>query len=215
MGRLQDRAGVPDVRQLQDRGPAGRHGRIRHATVKLTSDRLDAQQTGTLVRTMRRNVSLASLWHLPRLSRGTLRLRSQLRTLVRSLVDAGITGREPPDLIKPLRLCNTVSVVAFAIMMTWALFEIGAGNLGNLEWELGLALGFATCPLLNALGRHRAARIALILVANGTIFVGAVMFNKGSGGSLPFVAMIALPVLLSRPSEKLLLVGGAAVTVTL
>ena len=60
-------------------------------------------------------------------------------------VEVGITGREPPDLIKPLRLCNTVSVVAFAIMMTWALFEIGAGNLGNLQWELGLALGFATC----------------------------------------------------------------------
>ena len=63
-------------------------------------------------------------------------------------------------------------------------------------------------PLLNAVGRHRAARIALILVANGTIFAGAVMFDKGSGGSLPFVAMIALPFLLSRPSERVLLARG-------
>ena len=127
---------------------------------------------------MRLDGSSMSGWHPSTLSRGTQQLRSRLRALVRSVVEVGITGREPPDLLKPLRLCNTVSAVGFAIMMTWALFEVGAGNEDILRWELGLAVGFAMGPLLNAAGRHQAARIALILVANGTIFAGAVMFKR-------------------------------------
>src|SRR5689334_2069486 len=90
---------------------------------------------------------------------------SSLRTLARSVRDLGITSDLPSDLIKPIRLSNAVASVGFLMMMTWALFEIFAGNAEGLGWELGLALGFVITPLLNALGCSRAARIALLLVS--------------------------------------------------
>jgi PAS domain S-box-containing protein len=143
-----------------------------------------------------------------------IQLWSRLGQFARSIIDLGTTG-QPPDLIKPIRVCNTIAMAGFVIMMIWALVESWAGNTDDLAWELGLAIGFGICPLLNALGWHRLARVALILVANGTVFAGTVMFDKGSGGSLPFIAMIALPLPLSRPCEKWLFAVGAAAAVTL
>jgi PAS domain S-box-containing protein len=134
---------------------------------------------------------------------------------IRSLVDLGISGGEPADLVKPTRLCNMVALVGCAIMLSWVLAELGGHHVISDIWlELGLAVGFATCLILNALHRHRAARIALILVANSAVFLGAILYDRDSGGELPYVSIIALPFLLARRSEKWLVSTGA-VTVAL
>jgi PAS domain S-box-containing protein len=142
-------------------------------------------------------------------------LISKAWTWVRSLVDLGST-KEPTELVKPTRLCNMVALVGCAIMVSWALAEIGGNyRAPDIGLELVLAVGFASCLILNSLHLHRAGRIALILVANGAIFLGAVLYDRDSGGVLPFVPIIALPFLLARPSEKWLVWVGAAVTVAL
>jgi PAS domain S-box-containing protein len=125
------------------------------------------------------------------------------------------TREKPPDRIKPLRLTNATAVLGIAIMAVWSLVESVGGNLDTVVLELALAAGFASCLLMNGLGWTRAGRIGLILVADGTIFIGAVMFDGDSGGSLPFLSMVAVPLLLFVSSEKWLLGSSALVAVAL
>jgi PAS domain S-box-containing protein len=140
---------------------------------------------------------------------------ARLLGLGRALLDLGVARGQPNDLVKATHLCNAVSAVAFVIMAGWALFESWAGAAAELPLEVGLAAGFALPPVLNVFGRHQLARGTLILVANVTVFTGAVLFEKSSGGTLPFVAMVALPLLLCRPQERFLLLGGALASVAL
>jgi PAS domain S-box-containing protein len=133
----------------------------------------------------------------------------------RAILEIGIKGDEPPQLTKSIRLCNGAALMGFGIMALWALFEIGAGERENLPWEIGLALGFAACLFANGLGHHRAGRVGMLFIAEAAVFVGAVMFPQGSGGSLPFLAMAGLPFLLFDPSESFWLVFGMVLTIVL
>ncbi|HKQ71382.1 MAG TPA: PAS domain S-box protein, partial [Polyangiaceae bacterium] len=153
--------------------------------------------------------------HVPNVSSLLARTTDRARAIARAVIDCGVTPELPADLVKPTRLSNNISLVAFSMMLAWLLFEASAGYSAALPWELLWASAFAACPFLNALGQYRTARATLMVVANATVFAGDVIFEPGSGGSLPFIAMVALPLLLSRSGEKALLAIGVVVPVTL
>jgi PAS domain S-box-containing protein len=133
----------------------------------------------------------------------------------RSVVDLGVKSDDPPRLAKPIRLCNAVALMGLFFMTGWAIFEATAGDRENLPWEIGLVFGFAACMLANGLGHHRIGRFGMLFLADGAVFVGTILFQPGSGGSLPFIAMAGLPFLLFDPSESILLGLGTLLAIVL
>jgi PAS domain S-box-containing protein len=133
----------------------------------------------------------------------------------RSLVDLGVKSDDPPRLAKAIRLCNATALMGLFFMTGWTIFEATAGERENLPWEIGLAIGFAACLLANGLGHHRIGRFGMLFLADGAVFFGTVLFEPGSGGSLPFIAMAGLPLLLFDTSESILLGLGTLLAVVL
>jgi PAS domain S-box-containing protein len=139
----------------------------------------------------------------------------QLLAFVRSALQTGVTADQSPDLAKRIELCNRISLLGSTIMFVWAAVEAQIGDRSNLGLELGLGIAFAASLILNANRCYRAGRLLLIAVANLTVFAGAVMFKKGSGGELPFLGLVGLPLLLFRPDERRSLGVGVAIGVVL
>jgi PAS domain S-box-containing protein len=110
---------------------------------------------------------------------------------------------------KRLWLCNTFAIGGTVIMATWAAFEALFGDSNALPWEIGFTTGFLAVLGLNARGAHRASRLLLVATANLCIFAGAILFSDASGGTLPFFAMAAIPLLLFGRGEWLLATLGA------
>ena len=116
---------------------------------------------------------------------------------------------------KRLWLCNTFAIGGTVIMAGWAALEALFGDSAALPWEIGFTTGFLGVLALNARGAHRAARLLLVVSANLCVFAGAILFSDSAGGTLPFFAMAAIPLLLFGPGEWLLAALGAALPVLL
>jgi PAS domain S-box-containing protein len=115
----------------------------------------------------------------------------------------------PVDLIKRLRLCNTLALLGSAIMLPWLAFELLCGETANLPYEVTFLASFVAVLALNAVRAHRAARLLLVVVANACVLSGALMFQRTSGGTLPFFALVGLPLMLFGPTDRLMLFAGA------
>jgi PAS domain S-box-containing protein len=140
--------------------------------------------------------------------------RRRLR-IVEWALQLGVSRGLPVDTDKRVRLCNRFALVAIAIMVPWLLVEAGFGDARNLPWELGFLAGFLGVLTLNGAGATRAARLALIATANGCVFAGALLFDRGAGGTLPLLALPAIPLLLFGRGERLLVVLGAVLPLLL
>jgi PAS domain S-box-containing protein len=86
---------------------------------------------------------------------------------------------------------------------------VAFGKATNLLLEVPFLASFLTVLALNAERAHRAARLLMVVSANACVFVGALMFEKSAGGTLPFFALVALPLLLFGPKDRLMLAVGA------
>jgi len=111
---------------------------------------------------------------------------------------------------KRIWLCNTFAIGATIIMAGWAALEVLFGDSSALPWEIGFTTGFLGVLGLNARGAHRASRLMFLATANLCVFAGAILFSDAAGGTLPFFAMAAIPLLLFGPGEWLLAALGAA-----
>jgi PAS domain S-box-containing protein len=141
--------------------------------------------------------------------------RARLMALARAALRGGVRGDQPPDLVKRIELCNVVALLGWTIMTIWALLEVLVGDPANLKWEIGTAFGFSVGFFTTRAGWHNASRLLVIAVANATVLLGAVLFPPGSGGTLPFLAMAGIPLLLFRPSEAKWLVAGVLIPAVL
>lgn len=122
------------------------------------------------------------------------------------------TGRvELVDENKRTRLANLLALIGAGIMLPWLVIEALVGNPRILVLEAVLLLSFLVIPTLNALRANRAARLLLVCVANGCVLAGAAPFSPDAGGILPFVPLVALPLLLFGPAERRLLIVGALI----
>jgi PAS domain S-box-containing protein len=127
----------------------------------------------------------------------------------------GVHPPLPIDVIKRIRLCNLLALSGSAIMAPWALIELLFGEPANLPSELGSLVGFLAVLGLNAVRAHRAARLLLLAIANACVLSGALVFEAGSGGTLPFFALVGLPLLLFVPAETGLVIVGALLPILL
>jgi PAS domain S-box-containing protein len=134
---------------------------------------------------------------------------------LRAIADLGVKRSYAPRLAKAIRLCNAGALMGLVLMTAWAIFEVTAGDPQTLPWEVGLAFGFAACLSANALGHHQAGRFGMLFMANGAVFIGAVLFEERTGGSLPFIAMVSIPFLLFDSSEFVLLTIGTILAIVL
>jgi PAS domain S-box-containing protein len=132
-----------------------------------------------------------------------------------AILELGVKRNYAPRLKKAIRLCNATALIGLVVMTTWGICEAADGDLTNLPWEIGFSLGSAACMLANALGHHRAGRFGMLFIADGAVFAGAVLFEPGSGGTLPFIAMGGLPFLLFETSEFVLLGLGTILAIVL
>ena len=122
----------------------------------------------------------------------------------------GVSPGVPIGLQKRIWLCNTAALGGTVIMASWAALELLFGDSSALPWEIGFTSGFLGVLALNARRSHRAARLLLVVTANLCVFAGAILFTNDTGGTLPFFAMAAIPLLLFGPGEWLLAALGAA-----
>jgi PAS domain S-box-containing protein len=124
-------------------------------------------------------------------------------------VNLGAESSAPPDEVKRIRVCNFIALYGALIMGAWALVEALVGDPRALPWELGFLFSFLAVLTLNATHLRRAASLLLIATANACVFAGAVMFERSAGGSLSFLALVGLPLMLFRPREIGMLAVGA------
>jgi PAS domain S-box-containing protein len=163
----------------------------------------------------------ASLPWIPR----RLRMRRLRRTLggwratTCRAIERGLHNGVSPGmsvrLQKRLWLSNTCAIGGTIIMAGWAALEALFGDSAALPWEIGFTTGFLGVLALNARGAHRAGRLLLVVSANLCVFAGAILFSDSAGGTLPFFAMAAIPLLLFGPGEWLLATLGAALPLLL
>ena len=90
-----------------------------------------------------------------------------------------------------------------------------SANTPRCPWRWGPWPGFRGCCCSTRLRRTGPSRLLLIATANACVFAGAVMFEAGSGGALPFFALVAIPLLLFGAEDKLMLGLGATLPVLL
>ena len=100
-------------------------------------------------------------------------------------------------------------------MAPWFAVEALFGDKSLLPWEAGFLASFLAVLVLNAAHASRAARIVLIATANGCVLAGALPFDASAGGTLPFLTLAALPLLLFGPQERRMLILGAALPLLL
>jgi signal transduction histidine kinase len=135
--------------------------------------------------------------------------------LIERALQIGAASSLSLDVSKRIRLSNLLGLWGCAIMVPWLVVELLFGKHTTLPVEIGSLAGFLGVLLLNAVSAHRASRLLLIATANTCVLAGAVMFEAGSGGSLPFFALVATPLLLFGAEDKLMLGLGAALPVLL
>jgi len=142
-------------------------------------------------------------------------LVASLRRAVERALQIGLQGPLSVDIRKRIRLCNLLALWGTAIMVPWTAVELAFGEARDLPSELASLVGFLAVLSLNAARAYRAARFLLIAIANGCVLAGALLFDPKAGGTLPFFALVALPLLLFGPTERRMLVLGAALPVVL
>jgi PAS domain S-box-containing protein len=119
------------------------------------------------------------------------------------------------DAQKRVRLCKILALIAIAIMGPWVAVEFITGQPRNVVWEVPFLASFAGVLVLEAAGADRLARLLLIAAANACVLAGAVLYDRHAGGTLPFFALVGLPLLLFGQAEKVMLAIGAALPVAL
>jgi PAS domain S-box-containing protein len=127
----------------------------------------------------------------------------------------GVSCSLPIDVQKRIRLCNLLALWGTAIMAPWFVVELLFGDTRNYPSEVGSLVGFAAVLILNASRAHRFARLLLIGIANACVLAGALLYERSAGGTLPFFALVALPLLLFGPRDRLMVFLGAALPVLL
>jgi PAS domain S-box-containing protein len=132
-----------------------------------------------------------------------------MRRGVRRTLQLGVEAPGPVDVNKRIRMCNLLALTGSLIMAPWVVVEAMVGDRANVSWEMGFLASFLAVLTLNAARADRAARLLLLVTGNACVFGGAVMFEEGSGGALPFLAMVGMPlVLFGRREWRLALVGA-------
>jgi PAS domain S-box-containing protein len=129
--------------------------------------------------------------------------------LAERALQVGVERAQPIARNKKVRLCNLLALWGSAIMVPWIAVEALFGHAPNLLWELGFLAGFLIVLALEGLRAHRAARLLLIVLANLCVLAGALMFEPSAGGTLPFFALVALPLVLFGSADGLMLGIGA------
>jgi len=142
-------------------------------------------------------------------------LLAWIRRALDRMVQIGLFGALPVDIRKRVRLCNVLALWGTAIMGPWVAVELLFGEVRDLPSEIASLVGFLAVLSLNAARAHRAARLLLIAIANGCVLAGALLFDKKAGGTLPFFALAALPLLLFGPNERRMVVAGVALPIFL
>jgi PAS domain S-box-containing protein len=130
--------------------------------------------------------------------------------MVEDLLRLGGSSALPALANRHIRLCNILALGGGVIMAIWAVVELLFGDHATLPLEVGFTVSFGLVLGLNALGRHRLARVLLILIANACVLSGCVLFPEATGGTLPFFAMAGVSLLLFGPHEWPLVVMGVA-----
>ena len=142
-------------------------------------------------------------------------LLAWIRRALDRMVQIGLFGALPVDIRKRVRLCNVLALWGTAIMGPWVAVELLFGEARDLPSEIASLVGFLAVLSLNAARAHRAARLLLIAIANGCVLAGALLFDEKAGGTLPFFALAALPLLLFGPNERRMVVAGVALPILL
>jgi PAS domain S-box-containing protein len=126
-------------------------------------------------------------------------------------------AQDPPSIYarRRVRLCKILALCAIAIMGPWLVVEFLTGQPRNVVLEGGFLASFVGVLVLETVGAHRLACLLLIVAANACVLAGAVLFDPHSGGTLPFFALVGLPLLLFGQTEKVMLAVGAALPVAL
>jgi signal transduction histidine kinase len=136
-------------------------------------------------------------------------------SIIERALQLGVSGEPSLDTYKRVRLCNIFALVAVVIMVIWGVAELLIGDVGNLPLELGFLVSFAAVLTLNGFGATKAARALLVVTGNACVFIGALLFDRTSGGVLPFIALPAMPLLLFGRRERALVIVGTALPVLL
>jgi signal transduction histidine kinase len=98
-------------------------------------------------------------------------------------------------------LANRMAWLGIWLMVAWILTEAVLGTRTNLAIEAAATAGLFAVPVLRALGFDLACRVAALLAGNLAVLVGAVLYEPGNGGLVPFVPLVGLPMLLLHPDE--------------
>jgi PAS domain S-box-containing protein len=131
------------------------------------------------------------------------------------LLQLGIVPGLCVDRAKRIRLCNLLALWGIAIMAPWLAIDLAGVQWTNVRWEAASLAAFGAVLGLDSLRLHRPARFLLIATANAIVLAGALAYDLSSGGTLPFFALVGLPLLLFGPGEGFLLAVGAALPVLL
>jgi signal transduction histidine kinase len=114
------------------------------------------------------------------------------------------------DIQKRVRLCNLLALWGASIMAPWVAIEALFGDPRNFPPEVASLAGFLAVLVLNASRANRVARMTLIATANAAVLAGALIYEKSSGGVLPFFSLVGLPLLLFGPGEWRMVAVGVA-----
>ena len=134
-------------------------------------------------------------------------LLAWIRRALDRMVQIGLFGALPVDIRKRVRLCNVLALWGTAIMGPGSPSSCCSARRATAA-EIASLVGFLAVLSLNAARAHRAARLLLIAIANGCVLAGALLFDEKAGGTLPFFALAALPLLLFGPNERRMMVAG-------
>ena len=130
-----------------------------------------------------------------------------------TLVSLGVSDALPDRLARHVRIANVLSMIAFALVLTGMPLDALGGGLNVVLLDLIGLCGFVSCLVLNARGRHTAARVLLALFGNSTMFGGVLQTGTVPEFRVVFVPLVILPFLLFAVSERGWLVVFAVIPV--
>ena len=122
-----------------------------------------------------------------------------------TLVSLGVTEALPERLSRNARTANALALIGFVLVSTGlpldALDALG-GGLGLVLLDLVGLGAFVSCLVLNACGRHAAARVVLSVVSNTMMFGGVIQTSTVPEFRVMFVPLVILPFLLFSVAER-------------
>jgi len=124
------------------------------------------------------------------------------RPLLGRILSMGVSDAISDRMARHVRVTNALALIGAVLSLASAPLDALGAPLSALVTDfLGVAL-FASCWMLDARGHHDAARIVLLLAANGVILNGVVVVGAIAELRTVFFPLVLMPFLVLDTSER-------------